>query len=214
MRRTAVKTKQTNAARRRQAEREQRYQHILLAAEKVFGRLPYDQASMQQVASEAGLGMKGLYEHFSSKEELLSAVIVFRLGQIHEQVGRTREIADPKQRLRDLAVAYSGFFLERPHFYPLFATQKICADWDLGSRLAEAARRAVEKLEVEVLMAMKAGVKAGLLAPVDPRLLASIAVGFFTHVTQYQLLVERPASAESCADELVALLLKGIGRSP
>src|SRR5512140_3434159 len=103
--RTTGEAKQTNADRRRQAEREQRYQHILLAAERVFGRLPYDQASMQQVASEAGLGMKGLYEHFSSKEELLSAVVVFRLAEIDEQLSGTRETADPMKRLRDLAVA-------------------------------------------------------------------------------------------------------------
>jgi AcrR family transcriptional regulator len=212
-RRTSEKTThQTNTDRRKEAERLHRRTHILLAAERVFGRLPYDQASMQEVASEAGIGMKGLYEHFSSKEALLSEVIVFRLGEIDEQLKATRKTADPLRRLRDLAVAFSAFFLERPHFYPLFATQKICADWDLGSRLTDAARLVLKQMEAEVVKAMEAACKAGLMVPMEPKLLAAIAVGFFTHVTQYQLLVKAPASAESCADELAAALFFGIGK--
>ncbi len=155
--RTSDKTPhQTNTDRRKEAERLHRRNHILMAAERVFGRLPYDLASMQEVASEAGIGMKGLYEHFSSKEALLSDVIVFRLGEIDEQLKATRKTPDPKRRLRDLAVAYSAFFLERPHFYPLFATQKICADWDLRSRLTEAARQALRQMEAEVVKARPA----------------------------------------------------------
>jgi hypothetical protein len=48
----------------------------------------------------------------------------------------------------------------------------------------------------------------------DPKLLAAIAIGLFTSVTQYQLLLKRPANAAACADKLMGLLLKGIGRSP
>jgi AcrR family transcriptional regulator len=203
-----------NAERRRDAERQHRRQHILLAAERVFGRLPHDEASMQKIAAEAGIGMKGLYQHFASKDELLTAVVGFRLGEIDECLKAARQAGDPIKHLRSFGVSYAAFFLERPQFFPLFRMQKICVDWKLGSRFTEPTRFGLKQIEADVAKVMDAGVKAGRLAAVDPKLLAAIAVGFFISVTQYLLLTKRPASADDSADELLGLLLNGIGKTP
>jgi AcrR family transcriptional regulator len=209
--RTAT-TPRTNAERRRESEQQHRRQHLLMAAEMVFGRLPYDQASMQAVAEEAGIGMKGLYQQFASKEELLSAVVAFRLGEINERIKAAQQVANPIARLRHLAVTYSAFFMERPRFFPLFLSQKIEADWDFGSHLADPVRRGLRQVADGLRDTIAAGIDAGQLAPADAGLLAALATGFFIHATQYQLLVRRPRSAEACADELMELLVNGIGR--
>ena len=78
---------------RREAEHLQRRQHILLAAERVFGRRPYDEATMQEIAAEAGIGMNGLYRHFPSKEELRIAVLDFRLDEIAARPAVIRGVA-------------------------------------------------------------------------------------------------------------------------
>ena len=54
---------------RRQRERALRRELLLDAAGRVFGRRPYDEATMQEVATEAEIGMQGLYEVFPSKQE-------------------------------------------------------------------------------------------------------------------------------------------------
>lgn len=209
-----VVKRRNNAKRRREDERQHRHSHILLAAELVFSRRPYDEASMQDVAQEAGIGMKGLYQHFASKEELYMEVVGVRLAEIDERIKAVGHVEDPLQQLRRVAVAYLEFFLERPQFFPVFATHKLSLDWELGSRFTEQRRYGIRQIEAEVQKALAAGVKAGVLAPVDPKLLAAIAIGFFISATQYSLLVKRPSSAEALVDELMKLLLSGIGKTP
>jgi AcrR family transcriptional regulator len=51
---------------RKGIERQQRRNLLLEAAGRVFGRKPFDEATMQEIASEAQIGMQGLYEHFPS----------------------------------------------------------------------------------------------------------------------------------------------------
>ena len=46
---------------RKEIERSQRRELLLQAAARVFGRKPFDEASMQEVAAEAQIGMQGLY---------------------------------------------------------------------------------------------------------------------------------------------------------
>jgi TetR/AcrR family transcriptional regulator len=207
-------TKVKNSELRRQSERRHRREHILLAAERVFSRRPFDEASMQEIAEESGIGMKGLYQHFSSKETLFTEVVSTRLAEIDAQTNRVRGSGDPLGRLVDLAEAYSAFFLERPQFFPVFAAQKLSVDWDLDSRFTEHARHKIRQIEGEVLKATEAGVKAGVLAAVEPRLLASIALGFFMSVIQYQLLVKKPLDTRAFAAQLQRFLFKGIGATP
>jgi TetR/AcrR family transcriptional regulator len=209
-----VAKRTANAKRRREDERQHRRSHILLAAERVFGRRPYDEASMQEVAEEAGIGMKGLYQHFASKEKLYMEVVGFRLAEIDERIKAVGRVDDPLQQLHNIAVAYLEFFLERPQFFPVFATQKLSLDWELGSRFTELRNDGIRQIEAEVQRTLAAGVKAGLLAPADPKLLAAVAIGFFVSATQYSLLVKRPSSAEACVDDLMKFFLTGIGKTP
>jgi AcrR family transcriptional regulator len=194
-----------NAKLRQEGEFEHRHVHILSAAERIFGTKPYDEASMQDVAREAGTGMKGLYAHFKSKEELFAEVVSYRLAEIEARLKASREIADPIVRLDELGKTYAAFFAEHPQFCAVFALQKVSADWGLESRFADAAS-SIRKVEAEVVKAMQAGIDAGVLTPVEPELLAAVALGFFLTATQFRLLKNPSAPPEVIA----SLLFNGI----
>lgn len=48
---------------------------ILLGARQLFGRTGFSQATMEQIAEEAGVGVATVYRHFGDKESLLRAFI-------------------------------------------------------------------------------------------------------------------------------------------
>ena len=60
---------------RKERERTLRREVLIEAAERVFGRKPFDEATMQEVAREAEIGMQGLYEQFPSKQELYEQML-------------------------------------------------------------------------------------------------------------------------------------------
>lgn len=66
-----TKTLSSPAGRRREREREKRYQTILDSAEKLFAREGYSKAGMEQIADAAELSVGAVYFYFKNKEDLL-----------------------------------------------------------------------------------------------------------------------------------------------
>src|SRR6266700_385910 len=59
---------------RRRARGLQRMASILDAAETVFAKVGYDEATTHQIAEEAGISPGSLYQFFSNKEEIAQAL--------------------------------------------------------------------------------------------------------------------------------------------
>jgi TetR/AcrR family transcriptional regulator len=196
---------------RREAERRLRRDHILLAAEAVFARKPFDAASMQEVAREAGIGMNGLYQHFKSKQELFEEIVLLRMEEIRERMAAVPANAGPAERLRALAVAHAAHFLARPHFFPVWAAQRLAREWGLKPRFSKLVEERHAEVEAEVAAVVAAAVKKGLLQPLGVRLLAGVAIGIFTSVIQEQLLRGKSRDADACAEQMLELLFQGAG---
>jgi AcrR family transcriptional regulator len=198
---------------RREAERSARRTHLLAAAERVFGRRQFDEASMQQIASEAGIGMQGLYGFFPSKQKLYEEVIHARLDEIDRQAREAFAQDDPYGRLRALAVVYSGFFLEAPQFFPLWASHKLSHDWGQTTRFGSSIHRRVADQERRLERALLDNIKAGVLREIEPALLTGLATSIFNAVVQYE--VRRGQhDAVACADKALEQLLWGAGVRP
>src|SRR2546421_10016856 len=82
-------------------------------AAEVFHRKGYDNTSMSDVASAAGLTKAGLYHHVSSKESLLSTVLDAGLDFTESYVMKPLEgIADPLDRLKSMIDLHLRLVLE------------------------------------------------------------------------------------------------------
>ncbi len=55
-------------------DKEKHHERIIEAAAAEFLKYGYQDASMRRIASAAGMSVSGLYKHFSSKEEMFSAL--------------------------------------------------------------------------------------------------------------------------------------------
>src|ERR1051326_2853889 len=76
---------------------------VFEVAAEVFHRKGYDNTSMSDIASAAGLTKAGLYHHISSKESLLYTVLDYGLDLTQAYVLEPLEhISDPLERLRTM----------------------------------------------------------------------------------------------------------------
>lgn len=197
-------------------ERARRKRHVLLAAEQVFGRRAFDEASMQEIARVAGLGMQSLYALFPSKQRLFEAVILHRTTQAQELLAPIAETGDPAERLHQVAVALAAHFFAAPQFFPLWSTQKLQADWKLKSRFSPALTRKVKELELKLKAVLAEGVASGLVRPLDPELLLELTLAVFKTVVQHALLHQQKPERdpEACWRLMRELFLEGTRGAP
>jgi AcrR family transcriptional regulator len=86
---------------------------VFEVAAEVFHRKGYDNTSMSDVASAAGLTKAGLYHHVSSKESLLYSVLDLGLDLTESYVMKPLEaISDPLERLRGMIELHLRLVLE------------------------------------------------------------------------------------------------------
>jgi AcrR family transcriptional regulator len=79
---------------RRQREREQRYLTILEAAENLFSRKGYHEASMEEIADLAEVSVGTVYFYFKNKEDLMLQMLEKIGYQLRDLLGREFEKAD------------------------------------------------------------------------------------------------------------------------
>ena len=92
---------------------------ILVAAERVFGRLGFHDAKMADVAAEAGVAAGTLYNYFTNKDEIFASIIVRGREQLDAMVQTHAHIDEPLERMR---LRLRGVFAWVEDHGPLFAS--------------------------------------------------------------------------------------------
>jgi len=197
---------------RKDLERLRRRELLLDAAERVFGRKPFDEASMQEVAAEAQIGMQGLYEQFSSKQGLYESLILDRIEGFHERVTETLAgIRDPLERISAWARLKAETFSKVPAFFPVFLREKIHHDWEFSSRFGPATRELYDQEQKRLRQLMDGAVKAGLLRRTDPEFLVQFFLGTLEASLHYHFRHKPAEEAETCVDRAMKCFLAGAG---
>ncbi|WP_005034064.1 TetR/AcrR family transcriptional regulator [Holophaga foetida] len=196
---------------RRVLERQQRRSILLEAAARIFGRKPFDEATMQEVAAEAEIGMQGLYEHFPSKQELYEQVMESRA-----EVFRTRAeealagISRPLEQIRALAEVYTRQFREQPMLLPMFIRDRVHHDWGFQSRFGERIRRIYEEESLRLRGFLEAAIAQEQLRPLDPGFLTQLCLGALEASLHYSH--RHPEEAVgTCVDRAMDCLICGVG---
>jgi AcrR family transcriptional regulator len=109
----------------RREKQEQTRERLLEAAARVFARRGYGQASVEEIAGEAGFTTGAVYSNFSGKEELFLALAD---KKVDERVAEIRAIGDAGEE----AEAANRFreFLDRDPDWPLLFYEF----WSFGVR--------------------------------------------------------------------------------
>ena len=200
------------ALKRREQERQNRRLMLLEAASQVFGRKPFDEATVQEVAAEAEIGIQGLYEHFPSKQELYEAVMVHRAQTFHARTEEALKTAgSPLARLRALALAYVALFKDRPMVLPMFIRDRSLFDWGLDSRFAPKLRQLYLDERRRLTEVIQEAVEAGEIQALDPEFLTQLVLDVLQsslHTMHHSGGREAP---EACVERAMSCLLHGVG---
>lgn len=200
------------AMNRKELERAQRRELLLAAAEVVFGRKPFDEATMQEVASEAQIGMQGLYEHFPSKQDLYESLIRVRVQRIQARLAEGLEPAsDPMQRLRMLAHIQTEAFAEAPAFFTVFVRERLNYDWGLSSRFGPVLHMVYHEEQRRVRDILVDCIKSGNLRPLDLDFLVKACINIWEASLHYHFRHCPEEEIEACVDRTMEAFLSGLG---
>jgi AcrR family transcriptional regulator len=186
----------------------ERRAQLLGVARRLFARDGYRGASMESIAEAAGVTKPVLYQHFSSKRALYSALLANDLGRLTADLEAAfSQAEDNAERLRRGFGAYLDFVDRHEDAFRLLFTEALGLDADFQRQVA-AFRRWVAGRVATIIAA-----EAGLAAP-RARALAAAIVGMAEGAAGWWLDERRPLEAGELADELAGLAWKGFARFP
>jgi AcrR family transcriptional regulator len=186
----------------------ERRAQLLGVARRLFARDGYRGASMESIAEAAGVTKPVLYQHFSSKRALYSALLANDLGRLTQELETAfSQAEDNEERLRRGFGAYFGFVDRHEDAFRLLFTEALGLDADFQRQVTEFRRWVAAR--VARIIAAEAG-----LAPPRARALAAAIVGMAEGAAGWWLDERRPLEPGELADELAGLAWKGFARFP
>ena len=198
---------------RREKERQQRRDALLEAAARVFGRKPFDEATMQEVAAEAEIGMQGLYEHFPSKQDLYEQVMQARAEAFHLRADAVLgdRAGSPLDRIEALAQVYAETFQDRPFSLPTFVRDRVQFDWDFDSRFKSRLGEIYQAERSRLKALVQEALDKGLLRPLDPEFLTQLAMEVLQASLHFAHRQVPREAAGPCVARAMECLLRGVG---
>src|SRR6201991_864692 len=100
-------------ARRRLSPEDRRAELLALGAE-VFGKRPYDEVRIDEIAERAGVSRALMYHYFPDKRAFFAAVVKGQADQLFETTNSTSPGQSLFEEARDGALAYTQYHQEHP----------------------------------------------------------------------------------------------------
>jgi AcrR family transcriptional regulator len=142
----------------------ERGQALIAAAGRLVQRNGED-FTMQQVAVEAGLSLRAIYQYFAGKDELLIALIEESGGVLVRLVNRAIEpYTDPLERLGAALYFMTDARQHTDHEYNATMSRFVARTWTSAPDQLGRARRAVTELLAQLI---REATEAGVLEPGD-----------------------------------------------
>ena len=189
---------------------EGRYQSLLAAGETLLCE-GYDQAQPKRIAKAAGVSVGLFYKHFSSKRELLTAVMVHRLGRLHQLIENA--VADEPSPERSLVAVIAqtlAYFQTHQGLAKLFFMQIGYGDEQATEQMSEA-RASYSRILRSVI---EGGIQQKhflAMEPLEIETLVSSIVGSINWTIYEQLVVKQHnIDPQVMTDRLVVFFLRGI----
>ena len=186
----------------------ERRAQLLGVARRLFARDGYRGASMESIAEAAGVTKPVLYQHFSSKRALYSALLANELGRLTQELETAfSQAEDNEERLRRGFGAYVDFVDRHEDAFRLLFTEALGLDADFQQQVAEFRRWVAAR--VAVIIAAEAG-----LAPPRARALAAAIVGMAEGAAGWWLDERRPLEPPRAGRRAGRAGLEGVRQVP
>lgn len=185
-------------------------EEILSAAAGIISAKGFEATSMQDIATAVNLQKASLYHHFSSKQEILLALLDSALFLLTDHLEDVRAASlPPTKKLREAMIAYLDIISAQQNLASVLLLEYRSLDPVLRRQHVERRDR-FEHLWRDLIIE---GVEAGVFQCEDPSLAGRAILGVLNWtVTWYRQ--DGPSSAEEIADEFTNLFLKGLLARP
>lgn len=139
-------------------------QKILNAANEKFQYFGYKKATVDEIAEEANISKRTIYEVFSSKEEILSELFMSEAYNVRSTVTqKIKEKNDPVEKLVVFIKYANGYFVENPFLRKVFN--------DESGLFSPFLKHEIEKVESGIVDIIKRiyveGKDGGIFRPLD-----------------------------------------------
>ncbi len=181
-------------AQRRKREKEQRYQTILLTAERLFSENGYSNTKIQDIAHAAEVAVGTVYFYFRNKEDLLLQLLDATAFNVRNTLGEAfRSGKTPVERFENAGRAlFQNFWGLHPSQLIILLRESVGVSPEV-----EASRRAIfERLNEDVARAIEEvleeyGISDRFVAEV-----ISVAIGGMLERVAYQYVISQDRSEE------------------
>lgn len=186
-----------------------RKEQILSAAARLFRKKGFPSTTVRMIASELGMEAASLYNHMTSKQELLKNLLfpvatAFTRGMEKIMAGK----GSPVEKLEKLVLLHVELAMKHPD-----AVALILGEWiHLEEPDLQAFIRMRTEYENSFKKILEQGMKSGLLHHADPDL-AVFSILSTLHALPNRLSRHPGISAEKLKSELVKSLLHGLVRN-
>jgi TetR/AcrR family fatty acid metabolism transcriptional regulator len=186
----------------------ERRKQILTSAMMVFGERGFQNATISEIAKNAGMGDATIYEYFRSKEDLLLAIPVEMTKKLIPEISdHMMGIKGAFNKLRKFVWWYLNFIERNPEYGAIVLLELKTSRTYISTEAYQAAKNFYQV----VLDIIKEGQEEGTFEKkINPFLARSVCVGAIEHITIRWLLKDRKYSLTQYADELVDLLISAL----
>lgn len=181
---------------------------ILRAAEHVFGKKGFQDATISEIAKVAKISEASIYEYFSTKENLLFTIPIKYASDLFELIEfHLKLIRGSGNKLRSIIYLFISSYEERPDnasiIMLLLKQNKKFLDTEGHLKIKKALRVINETIDE--------GVKTGEFRDeLNVYLVRSIIIGTIEHLVTNWLMTGKPEKLIDLVDPLVDTILEGI----
>jgi TetR/AcrR family fatty acid metabolism transcriptional regulator len=189
----------------------EKFSSIIDSALKVFGEKGYYNATIAEIARDAGVSEATIYEYFGSKEDLLFAIP----GEITRQAVDFLEQMTPylkgaENKIRAIVYGYFNLYRDNPNYSSL-----VLLDLKHNRNFINTeSYKPVQEAADFILKAIQEGVKTGeFREDVDPYLVRSMILGTIEHLFFRWHLKGRKDDIQDFVDSMLSIIMSGIKTS-
>jgi len=189
----------------------ERKAQILNSAIKTFGEKGFQNATIAEIAKDAGIGDATIYEYFKSKEDLLLAIPVEITKELIPQINdHMMGIKGALNKLRKFIWWWLNYVEKNPGYGSIVLLELKTSKTYVSNEAYQAARN-FYKIVLDII---REGQEEGSIKKeINIYLARSICVGAIEHIIIRWLLKDRKYSLTQYADELADLLINSLKKN-
>lgn len=190
---------------------EARQRQILACAKRVFAERGFHAANISHICAAAGIGRGTLYQYFTNKRSVLTAILRDTLERVQALMKRQADIRfpPPERVTREAVIAFTVGQLhavlttafDDDDTLRILLREAVGLDLDVEKLLGEIDEALIGIVEKSLIDAAA----AGYLRPLDPRAVATLVVGGIEKLALSALRSDRTVDLARLAEEACRL---------